>query len=103
GTQPTGSTANEYIYQAGEIKEQDRGELVISGQDVISAVYGEDITKGSPIVVKNAFDPTKLPDPSSLPIGTGRDCAFDSTGTYLAVAHNDSPYITIYKRNGDTF
>ena len=25
------------------------------------------------------------------------------SGTYLAVAHNSSPYITIYKRNGDTF
>src|SRR5690606_23592319 len=93
GAQPTGSTANEHIFQSGEIKEQDRGELVISGQDVVPAVYGENITKGSPIVVKNVFDPTKLPDPSTLPTGTGYSCAFDSTGTYLAVAHSSSPYI----------
>jgi len=34
-------------------------------------VYGEDITKGSPVVVKLAFNPTKLADPSTLPTGTG--------------------------------
>src|SRR5690606_37368314 len=28
---------------------------------------------------------------------------FDPTGTYLAVAHEGSPYITIYKCDGDTF
>ena len=46
---------------------------------------------------------TKLPDPSALPIGIANVVAFDPTGTYLAVAHINSPYITIYKRNGDTF
>jgi WD40 repeat protein len=80
------------------------GELVISGQDVVAVVYGEDITKGSPVVVKIIdFDPTKLADPATLPTGTGRGCAFDPTGTYLAVAHDSSPYITIYRRSGDTF
>src|SRR5690606_2656030 len=103
GTQPTGSAENEHIYDAGEIKSQDRGELVISGQDVVPAVYGENITKGSPIVVKNVFDPTKLPNPSTLPTGTGYSCTFAPNGTYLAVAHSSSPYITIYKRSGDTF
>ena len=76
------------------------GELVISGQDVVAEVYGEDITKGSPVVVKSS---TKLADPSTLPTDSGYDCAFDPTGTYLAVAHYTSPYITIYKRSGDTF
>ena len=67
-------------------------------------VYGEDITKGSPVVVKIIdFDPTKLANPATLPTGDGRGCAFDPTGTYLAVAHASSPYITIYRRNGDTF
>jgi DNA-binding beta-propeller fold protein YncE len=79
------------------------GELVISGQDVVAVVYGEDITKSSPVVVKLVFDPTKIANPSTLPTGTGWGCAFDPTGTYLAVAHEFSPYITIYKRNGDTF
>src|SRR5690606_6566045 len=47
---------------------------------------------------------TKLANPDVLPTGVvGWSCAFDSTGTYLAVSHNGSPYITIYKRDGDTF
>ena len=35
--------------------------------------------------------------------GTGRSFAFSLDGTYLAVAHNNSPYITVYKRDGDSF
>ena len=67
-------------------------------------LFGEDITKGSPVVVKIIdFDPTKLADPATSPTGTGWGCAFDPTGTYLAVAHSSSPSITIYKRSGDTF
>ena len=56
--------------------------------------------------IKYEFEEPKfhtLSDPSTLPTGTGWGVAFDSTGTYLAVAHTGSPYITIYKRSGDTF
>lgn len=45
----------------------------------------------------------KLPDPSDLPASTGRGVAFSSDDTYMAVAHASSPYVTIYKRSGDTF
>ena len=45
----------------------------------------------------------KLPNPASLPPNTGFDTAFSPDGAYLAVAHGSSPYITIYKRSGDTF
>jgi 6-phosphogluconolactonase (cycloisomerase 2 family) len=38
-----------------------------------------------------------------IPTGTGRGCDFSTDGTYLAVANMTSPYITIYKREGDTF
>ena len=80
------------------------GMLKITGQDTVAVLFGEDITKGSPVVVKIIdFDPTKLAYPATFPAGHGRGCAFDPTGTYLAVAHLDSPYITIYKRDGDTF
>jgi len=79
------------------------GELVISGQDVVAVAYGENITKGSPVVVKIDFVPTKVTDPATSPTGNGYGCAFDPTGTYLAVAHLNSPYITIYKRSGNTF
>ena len=44
-----------------------------------------------------------LPDPATLPSDDTRGCAFSSDDTYLAVAHLASPYITIYKRSGDTF
>jgi hypothetical protein len=37
--------------------------------------------------------------PPQYAIGT----AFSTDGTYLAVAHIGSPFITIYKRDGDTF
>ena len=46
---------------------------------------------------------TKLSNPDTLPAGLGCSCAFSPDVTYLAVAHDVSPYITIYKRSGDTF
>ena len=44
----------------------------------------------------------KLADPATLPTGTARGCSWDSSGTYLAVAHATSPYITVYQRSGST-
>ena len=50
------------------------------------------------------FDPPeKLADPSTLPTGNGNGTAFSADGTYLAVGHVTSPFITIYKRAGDVF
>jgi WD40 repeat protein len=51
----------------------------------------------------SGFVSTKLTDPSTLPTSTGWGTSFSPDGTYLAVAHSTSPYITIYKRSGDTF
>ena len=78
------------------------GILKIAGQTEEIARFGEAINKYDPVCVKYGDTFTKLSDPSILPTGEGRGVAFDPTGTYLAVAHNNSPYITIYKRNGDT-
>ena len=50
--------------------------------------------------VQNLFS-KKTPLPA-LP-GTGYGCAFSPDGSYLAAAHDSSPYITVYKREGDTF
>ena len=41
--------------------------------------------------------PVKLANPATLPTGTGRGCSFSPDGTYLAVAHSVSPFLTIYK------
>ena len=49
------------------------------------------------------MDIIKLPNPDILPTGTGYGTAFSPDGNYLSVAHNNSPYITIHKRDGDTF
>ena len=46
---------------------------------------------------------TKLADPNVLPTGSGNGASFSPDGNYLAVAHNTSPFVTIYKREGDTF
>jgi hypothetical protein len=55
--------------------------------------------EGSPYITiyKRSGDTfTKLANPATLPTGIGWGCAFDPTGTYLAVAHSGSPRITIY-------
>ncbi len=46
---------------------------------------------------------TKLDDPAALPTGNGMSPVFSPNGPYLAVAHYTSPFLTIYKREGDTF
>jgi len=52
----------------------------------------------------NRIEPgIKLSDPATLPTGFGYGVSFSPDNTYLAVAHNTSPYVTIYKRSGDTF
>src|SRR5690606_4544266 len=46
---------------------------------------------------------TKLANPAVLPTGIGHGCSFSPDGGYLAVAHSTSPFLSIYKRSGDTF
>ena len=44
----------------------------------------------------------KLPDPATLPTGFCTGCSWDSSGTYLAVSHITTPFITVYSRSGTT-
>ena len=51
---------------------------------------------------------TKLTNPATLPAGAagfpaGLRVSFSQNVTYLAVTHTASPFVTIYKRDGDTF
>jgi len=46
---------------------------------------------------------TKLSNLSPLPEGGVNAIAWDSTGTYLALAMSATPYVRIYKRTGDSF
>ena len=41
--------------------------------------------------------------PDFNPTGITQGVAWSSDGTYMSVAHATSPFITIYKRSGDTF
>lgn len=73
----------------------------------VSHIGGDTIT-----IYKRSGDVfTKLTKPDVLPTGgpyytnsTGYDgIDFSSDGSYLAVAHATSPFITVWKRNGDSF
>jgi len=46
---------------------------------------------------------TRLADPATLPRGWCRGSAFSPDGLTLAVSHDNTPYLTIYSRNGDVF
>jgi len=45
----------------------------------------------------------KLDNPTELPPSGTNGVALSPDGTYLVVTHNTSPFITMYKRSGDTF
>ena len=66
---------------------------------------GGNPTADTPLMIyKRSGDTfTKLDGPAIMPTNLSRDIDFSHNGTYLAVAHANSPYITIYKRSGDTF
>ena len=53
-------------------------------------------------VLANVDVGTKLANPATLPAGNGSGCSWDASGTYLAVGHNNSPYVTVYQRSGST-
>src|SRR5690606_39796025 len=40
--------------------------------------------------------------PDVLPAGNGAGVSWSPDGQYLAGAHGGSPYVTVYKRDGDT-
>ena len=48
-------------------------------------------------IYKRNGDTFIKPDPSSLPVDAGESVAFSPDSNYMAVAHHNSPYITIYK------
>jgi WD40 repeat protein len=46
---------------------------------------------------------TAVSDPATLPTTRSRGVSWSSDNTYLAVASDDTPFVLIYKRSGDTF
>jgi WD40 repeat protein len=69
-------------------------EIFINGAKQTSGFTLEPNRISSSFVKKSAL--------AALP-GNGQGCAFSPDGTYLAVAHANSPFITVYERDGDSF
>jgi 6-phosphogluconolactonase (cycloisomerase 2 family) len=78
---------------------------------VISGISGgatyDAVSVNNLIVPSHSFsNPVKLPDPSVLPAVSTTILfknAWSSNGRFLSVAHNLTPFITIYERDGTTF
>lgn len=82
------------------------GAVKIDGQTEVYATYHEDIAKNKLVTVRRHFGfdtPLKLDNPSSLLGSQGQGVDYSPDDKYLAFASYGSPYIHIYKRNGDTF
>jgi WD40 repeat protein len=80
--------------------------VVINGQVIIQGEYQENISELQTVYAEETEDiaqSIKLNNPNILPTGSGNDVAFSADSKYLAVAHNTSPFITIYKRTGQFF
>jgi hypothetical protein len=72
--------------------------LPCNGAIYLSQAYG-----ALAMLLPNWDIATKLANPAALPVGVGYGCAFSPDGVYLTVTHGTTPYVTIYKRSGDTF
>lgn len=85
----------------------DGGGAKIVGQAEHEATYYENIAKGDLVTTRRYFGfDTLLPidTPNDLPTtGQANGIAYSPDDKYLAIGWTSSPYLLIYKRNGDTF
>lgn len=70
-------------------------EVSINGQTEVSALYGEAIASYDPVQL--TLDVTVATQPATLPVSSSNGISYSPNGTFLAVAQNAAPYITIYK------
>jgi 6-phosphogluconolactonase (cycloisomerase 2 family) len=83
GVEETNATLHGFL-------QTDGGEDCTAGFEYgLTTGYGTRITLPGPFI--------KLPNPATLPASTGRGVAFSHNSTYMAVAQDSSPYVTIYK------
>ena len=77
------------------------GGIEFPGQTEVAAKLGDNVSKHDLVIRK--LTATPVADPSTLPGGTGHGLAIAVTedGTFIAVAHNGTPYITIYRLEND--
>ena len=73
------------------------GGAEITGADEIDVIAQANINKGDTVRVTAGTTGIYVETtPTTLPAGRAYGCAFNHNGTRLAVAHDSSPYITIY-------
>ena len=78
--------------------------LEINGQEIISGEYAETIAKFDTVFLEENFESSnKLNDPSSLANDDSNGFSFSKDGNYAAFAQGTSPFVNIYKRDGNTF
>jgi len=78
--------------------------LAFAPGNVYTAVSSLSIPPFVNILKRTGDSFATLPDPETLPTGSGYDVCWSRTNdTYLVVAHTATPHLTIYKRSGDTF
>lgn len=76
------------------------GEVLISGQTEQVVTYAETITANDPIYTKETYlNNTTIS--GGYPPGPARSLDWSPDGIYLAVSHNASPYLSLYKRTGN--
>ena len=95
-----GQKIGQIVYSFQELDALPYGFYVRTAQAYLQSEYPDLFNV---IGLGNALPINKLPNPSQLPANTGRGVAFSSDNNYMAVGHNASPFIAIYKRDGDTF
>lgn len=74
----------------------------------LARAYSEDFSFGGrPVKAARLFGPEpqgqRLANPAVVPPDSAHCCAWNSSGTMLAVGHYTSPYLTVYYYNGETF
>lgn len=82
------------------------GGVKINGVSEEIVTFGEPITKGDTVGIRyEGFESMEaMTSPDILPAGGGCTATgFSPDSAYLITGHWGSPYITIYKRNGDAF
>ena len=90
---------------AGEIDAIQSGGVTITGAETLQGVAQETLVEGDTIYTNdyNAHINVLLNEPDVQPTNSAYAVEFTNDDVYAAVAHPSSPYVTIYKRNGDDF
>ncbi|MZQ99479.1 MAG: hypothetical protein GT601_17570 [Acidaminobacter sp.] len=69
----------------------------------VVATFGETIKAGEVVGLTSKHPDTELSTPSGIPTNIAYACAWSPDGVYLALGSASTPYLIVFKREGDTF